>query len=69
MSTISAEWIRKRPHSLVSIDDIFYLGYSFFRAEDMYLYPPSKGNVDPMNQADRANWIRIRRMGTHYRIF
>lgn len=34
----------------------------------MYLYPPSKGPVDPMNQADRANWIRIRRMGTHFRI-
>jgi len=35
---------------------------------DMYLYPPSKGPVDPMNQADRANWIRIRRMGTHFHI-
>jgi len=36
---------------------------------DMYLYPPSKGQVDPMNQADRANWIRIRRMGTHFHIY
>eukprot|EP00026_Physarum_polycephalum_P006854 Phypoly_transcript_06907.p1 GENE.Phypoly_transcript_06907~~Phypoly_transcript_06907.p1 ORF type:complete len:479 (+),score=78.07 Phypoly_transcript_06907:25-1461(+) len=35
---------------------------------DMYLYPPSKGQVDPMNQLDRANWIRIRRMGTHFHI-
>lgn len=35
---------------------------------DMYLYPPSKGPQDPMNQADRANWIRIRRMGTHFHI-
>jgi len=35
---------------------------------DMYLYPPSKGPIDPMNQADRANWIRIRRSDSHFNI-
>lgn len=35
---------------------------------DMYLYPPSKVSIDPMNQTDRANWIRIRRSEGHFQI-